>query len=262
MTDDYLQRFSGIGRLYGTAALQRFHDAHVCIVGVGGVGSWIVEALARSGIGKLTLIDLDDVCITNINRQLPALTSTVGQPKVQVLTERVHQINPYCQVVQTHAFISEANCAQHLPPDADLIIDAVDRMSIKAVIIATAMQNRQKIITCGSAGGRVRVDAIRTADLGMAGHDPLLQQVRRKLRKDHAFSKSTDGTAQPMGVSAIFSSEPPRYPKADGTCTTEKPADTTPGVRLDCSAGFGASTPMTGTFAFAAAAEALRLLSL
>jgi tRNA A37 threonylcarbamoyladenosine dehydratase len=261
MSPDYLQRFSGIGRLYGANALPRFHQAHVCIVGVGGVGSWIVEALARSGIGALTLIDLDDVCITIINRQLPALGSTVGQPKTEILARRIAEINPECTVTQVLQFVSEANAPTLLQGPFSLIIDAVDRMSIKSAIIASATQHQIPVITCGSAGGRIDPSKIVTKDLGLAGHDPLLQQVRRKLRKDHGFSKSTDGRALELGIPCVYSTESPRFPLPDGNCSLEKPADLENGIRLDCAAGFGAATHLTGTFAFAAAAEALKLLA-
>ena len=260
MTDEYLQRFSGLGRLYGNTALQKLHDSHVCIVGVGGVGSWIVEALARSGIGTLTLVDLDDVCITNTNRQLPALTSTVGQPKISVLSARAREINPECRIFEVPAFVSESNCDSILPNDADVLIDAVDRMSIKAAIIAWAHCNRVPIITCGSAGGRIDSLAIKCADLGMTGHDPLLQQVRKKLRQDHGYPKSTDGRALPLDVIAVYSTEHPRFPLPDGTCSLEKPTGQEAGIRLDCSAGFGAATHVTGAFGFAAAAEVLKKL--
>jgi tRNA A37 threonylcarbamoyladenosine dehydratase len=260
MSPDYLQRFSGIGRLYGANALPRFHQAHVCIVGVGGVGSWIVEALARSGIGALTLIDLDDVCITNINRQLPALGSTVGQPKTEILARRIAEINPECTVTQVLQFVSEANAPTLLQGPFSLIIDAVDRTSIKAAIIAWAVRRGAAVITSGSAGGRLNLAAIRVADLGLAGHDPLLQQVRRKLRKDYGFPKADDGKALPMNIPCVYSKETPRFPLADGTCSTTRPTDAETGMRLDCAGGLGAATHVTGTFALMVVGEALRML--
>lgn len=260
-SDDYQRRFGGIARLYGIAGLHAFRQAHVCVIGVGGVGSWIVEALVRSGIGALTMVDLDDVCITNTNRQLPALNGGYGRPKVEVLAERMAQIHPECQVTSVAEFVSESNVSCLLSGGFDLIIDAVDRMSIKSAIIARSKSAGVPVITCGSAGGRRDPTCIRVADLGLAGNDPLLQQVRRKLRRDYGWPKGDDGRALPMGVSSVFSNEKPVYPQADGSCSVEAPNDLEAGMRLDCAAGFGAATHVTGAFAFATVGEALRQLS-
>ncbi len=260
-SDDYQQRFGGIARLYGVSALQRFQCAHVCVIGVGGVGSWIVEALARSGIGALTLIDLDDVCITNTNRQLPALEGGYGRPKVEVLAERVAHIHPACRVTAVAEFVTESNVNRLLTSEFDLILDAVDRMSIKAAMIAAAKPLHIPIITSGSAGGRRDPTCIRVADLGLAGSDPLLQQVRRKLRRHHGWPRCQDGRALAMGVTAVFSTEKPVYPQPDGSCSASPPKDLEAGMRLDCAAGFGAATHVTGAFAFAAVSEALKALA-
>ena len=257
MTESYLQRFGGIARLYGLPGLQKLHDSHVCVIGVGGVGSWVVEALARSGIGELTLIDLDDVCITNINRQLPALDGTVGLPKVKVLADRVALINPECRVHQVMEFVSESNAAALLAHKFSFVVDAVDRMSIKSVIIGTCTRQQTPVLTLGSAGGRRDPTKIKAVDLGMAGQDLLLQQVRRKLRQDYGYAKADDGKAQVMGVPCVFSSEKPVFPWADGTCNVEPEPTAEKGLRLDCSAGFGAATHLTGTFAFVAAGEVI-----
>jgi len=251
----YLQRFGGIGRLYGMAGLERLSEAHVCVIGVGGVGSWVVEALARTGIGELTLIDLDDLCVTNINRQLPALDGTIGLPKVKALADRIALINPECRVHQVMEFVSEANAKALLNERFSFVVDAVDRMSIKSVIIDTCVTQRIPVITIGSAGGRRDATKIKSVDLGFAGHDLLLQQVRRKLRKDYGYAKSDDGNALAMGVPCVFSSEKPVFARADGTCSLEPEAGTENGLRLDCAAGFGAATHLTGTFAFVAAGE-------
>lgn len=261
MTDDYLQRFSGIARLYGSEGLRRLHDAHVCVIGVGGVGSWVVEALARSGVGALTLIDLDDVCITNVNRQLPALDGTVGLPKVQVLAQRVALINPACRVAQVLEFVSESNVERLLDTPFSFVVDAVDRMSIKSAIIGNCTLKGLPVITLGSAGGRRDPSKIKVVDLGLSGSDLLLQQVRRKLRQDYGFAKSDDGKAVVMNVPCVFSTEKPMFPRADGTCSLEQEPGTESGLRLDCSAGFGAATHLTGAFAFAAVGEVLRRLT-
>ena len=261
MTEDYIQRFGGIGRLYGTAAMGKLAAAHVAVVGVGGVGSWIIEALARSGIGALTLIDMDDVCITNTNRQLPAVNDTVGRPKVAVLAERVAAINPECRLTQTIEFLTESNADRLLEGGYDLVIDAVDRMTIKALIIGKCHERGIPVLTSGAAGGRRDPTQVRIADLGIAGADPLLQQVRRKLRRDHGFANSTDGKSLSMGVTAVFSMEKAVYPQSDGTCGVEPESSADKGLRLDCAASFGAATHVTGAFGFALAAEAVRCLT-
>jgi tRNA threonylcarbamoyladenosine dehydratase len=261
MDEDHSQRFGGIGRLYGTAGLARLQQAHVCIIGVGGVGSWIVEALARSGVTTLTLMDLDDICVTNTNRQLPALAHTVGQPKVSVLAQRVREISPQAVVHQRLEFLSETKAQAQLDHGYSYVVDAVDRMSVKAAIIHACNQLKTPVLTCGSAGGRRDPTQIRITDLGLAGHDPLLQQTRRKLRKDHNWPKATDGKALPMNVPCVYSTEAPTFPWADGSCSTQPEPGQEPGLRLDCSAGFGAATFVTGAFGFAAAAEVVRQIT-
>lgn len=258
MTENYLQRFGGIGRLYGVAAMERLLGAHVAVVGVGGVGSWVVEALARSGIGRLTLIDMDDVCITNINRQLSALSGTVGLPKVEVLARRVAEIDPACQVQAVAEFLTAANAERLLVPGFDFVVDAVDSTQVKALIIAKCRERGLPVIVSGSAGGRRDPTQVRLADLGHAGADPLLQQVRRSLRQEHGFAKSLGGKVMHWDIPSVFSTEKPIYPWADGTCSLEREGGTEAGLRLDCAAGFGAATFVTGAFGFALAAEVVR----
>ncbi len=261
MTEPYLQRFGGIGRLYGAGALPRLHAAHVAVVGVGGVGSWVVEALARSGVGRLTLVDMDDVCITNTNRQLPALAGTVGLPKVGVLARRVGEITPECRVEAVVEFLTVGNAARLLGGGLDLVVDAVDSTSIKAVIIAACRDLGLPVVVSGSAGGRRDPTQVKIADLGHAGADPLLQQLRRRLREAHGFPKSPDGRQVLWGVPCVFSTEKPVFPWADGTCSLEKEEHAETGLRLDCAAGLGAATFVTGTFGFALAAEVVRMLT-
>jgi len=261
MEQAYVDRFGGIGRLYGMSAMAKLAAAHVAVVGVGGVGSWAVEALARSGIGKLTLIDLDDVCITNTNRQLPALSNTVGKSKVQVLAERVRVIHPGCEVVEVIEFLTESNVARLLNQDYSFVVDAVDRMSIKALIIAACRQRGLRVITSGAAGGRRDPTQVQVADLGVVGKDPLLAQVRRKLRRDFGWPCSTDGKPLIMGLPCVYSKEPAVYPHSDGSCSTEPEAGAETGLRLDCAAGFGAATFVTGTFGFAMASEVVSALA-
>jgi tRNA A37 threonylcarbamoyladenosine dehydratase len=260
MDQDYLARFGGIGRLYGAEGMRRLSRASVCVIGVGGVGSWTVEALVRSGVGAVTMIDMDDVCVTNVNRQLPALDGTIGQPKVEVLARRMSLIHPGCKVSAVPEFVTASSVGRLLEPQHDFVVDAVDRMSIKALIIAHCVAKRQRVITLGAAGGRRDPTRIQIADLGLAGKDELLYQVRRKLRRDHGFAKSDDGKALAMGVPCVFSTEPPVFPWADGTCSSEREPGSEESPRLDCASGFGAATFVTGAFGFAAAAEVVRRL--
>src|SRR6188474_2400112 len=154
MTDDYLQRFGGLGRLYGTAALPRLQAAHVAVVGVGGVGSWVVEGLARSGIGSITMIDLDDVCLTNVNRQLPALDGNIGRPKVDALADRVKLINPECRVERMANFFTASTADELLAPKFDFVVDAIDKLSNKCLVIAKSRERGYPVITVGGAGGK------------------------------------------------------------------------------------------------------------
>lgn len=261
MNESYAQRYGGIGRLYGVAAMERLASAHVAVVGVGGVGSWTVEALVRSGVGRLTLIDMDDVCITNTNRQLPALASTIGLPKVEVLRARAEAIDPACEVRPVAEFLTASNATRLLEGGFDFVVDAVDRMSIKALIIAECVRLSLPVITSGSAGGRRDPTRVRVTDLGLAGVDPLLRQVRRKLRRDHGFPGSSDGSALPMHLACVFSDEKPVFPHSDGTCGMEPEPGSEAGFRLDCQEGFGAATFVTGVFGFAIAAEVVRQLA-
>jgi tRNA threonylcarbamoyladenosine dehydratase len=258
ISEAYQQRFGGIARLYGVRALERFSQAHVAVIGVGGVGSWVVEALARSGIGALTLVDMDDVCITNTNRQLPALSSTYGQAKVEVLAQRVLQIQPDCRVQPVAEFLLPSNVERLLAPGFDAVIDAVDSTAIKALLIAECQKRQLPIFVSGSAGGRRDPTAICTADLGQAGADPLLQQVRRKLREDYGYAKSPEGRPMHWGVPCVYSKEKAVYPQPDGSCSTHRSAES--GLRLDCAAGFGAATHVTAAFGFTLAAQVLAWL--
>jgi len=249
-------RFGGIARLYGRDGLLRLASAHVCVVGVGGVGSWSVEALARSGVGAITLIDLDEVCITNVNRQLPAMNDTVGRPKVEVLAERVRLINPLCEVHLKQEFFTGSSASRLLGHPFDWVIDAIDVPLNKCLLLATCRQQGVPVLTVGGAGGKRDATAVRVSDLGQSGHDPLLKVVRRDLRRVHGFS-APPGEA--MGIPCVFSAEPPIYPWADGTvCQTREQGGT---LTMDCASGFGAATFVTGVFGFAAAGEVVRRIA-
>lgn len=249
-------RFASLGRLVGQAGLARLARAHVAVIGVGGVGSWTVEALARSGVGALTLVDMDDVCVTNVNRQLPALTPTIGRPKIDVLAERIADIHPGCAVTRVCKFLTEANAARLLASPFDFVVDATDRMSVKAAILGTARRHGFPALTVGSAGGRTDPTLVRCVDLGEAGGDELLRQVRRKLRREYGWEK---GPGQHYDVPTVLTSEPPVFPWSDGrVCGKPEPGGE---LRMDCATGFGAACFVTGTFGFIAAAEVVRRLA-
>lgn len=241
--DAFLERFGGVARVLGEPALERLRAAHVAVIGLGGVGSWAVEALARTGVGELTLVDLDDVCVTNLNRQLPALTSTVGRPKVAVLAERVRDINPEIRVHARPEFFTAETAGALLAPRFDAVLDAIDSPSLKALLIARGRARGIPLVTAGGAGGRRDPTQIRVADLAHTARDPLLAEVRRRLRGEHGFPRG----GGPFGVDAVFSTEPMRVP-APGECAAgaEGPA---------CERRFGALCFVTGAFGFAAAAQ-------
>lgn len=255
--DDYDFRFGGIRRLYGVRAANAFRHAHVVVIGVGGVGSWSAEALARSGIGKLTLIDLDDVCVSNVNRQLHALDGQIGRPKVEVLAERCRAIWPGIEVAADAAFITPANLAERIPPDADHVIDAIDHVGAKAALIHYCKRRKLPLTVTGGAGGQTDPTRIRVADLTRTEHDPLLAKVRSKLRRDHGFSRNPK---RRFGVECVYSDEQLVYPGSDGEVCLQKPV---PGqaTRLDCAAGFGAVSAVTGAFGFTAASRVLSRLA-
>lgn len=246
---NYEARFGGIRRLYGTTGETRLRHARVCVIGIGGVGSWAVEALARTGIGALTLVDLDDVCISNVNRQLPAVTGAFGKPKVEVMAERVRLINPDCMVRAEQMFFTATTAPHILAAGFDCVLDAIDDTRMKALLIAQCRDHQLAIVTTGGAGGRRDPTAIRVADLGRTTHDGLLANVRKLLRAEHHFPRDPK---QAFGVPCVFSTEPQVFPARDGTvCATPEPGAR---LRLDCRSGYGTATFVTGAFGFAAAA--------
>jgi tRNA threonylcarbamoyladenosine dehydratase len=245
-------RFGGIDRLFGTDGTQRLRGAHVCVVGIGGVGSWAVEALARSGIGQLTLVDMDDVCISNVNRQLHALTGEFGKPKVEVMAGRVRRIHPECQIHARQEFFLRSNAEAILSGNYDYVFDAMDRVSMKALLIALCCEKKVPVITAGAAGGRRDPAAIEVADLAFASNDRLLRQVRKELRAQHGFSQADKS----FGVECVFSREPVVYSRRDGAVSCER-GDTTD-FRIDCSTGFGTASFVTGTFGLIAASRIVR----
>ncbi len=256
LSQNYQDRFGGVGRLFGREGLARLHDAHVCVVGMGGVGSWAVEGLARSGVGALTLVDLDDVCVTNVNRQLPAIEGEIGRPKVDVLARRARLINPEIRIEAHAEFFTAATAERLLAPRFDCVIDAIDSVTNKALLIAECVRRGLACVTVGGAGGKRDASSIRTGDLGESMKDDLLRLVRKKLRRDHGFAK---GEGHRYGVRCVYSAEKPVYPWADGTCATEPEPGSN--LKLDCESGFGTAVFVTGAFGLAAAGEAVRLIA-
>jgi tRNA A37 threonylcarbamoyladenosine dehydratase len=254
---DFDRRFGGIARLYGEAALARFRISHVCVIGVGGVGSWVVEALARSAIGHITMIDLDNLAESNINRQIHALTDTLGQAKVSALAQRIAQINPYCQVTEIEDFVTADNLDQMIgAPCYDYVVDAIDNVRAKTAVIAYCREHGVKLITIGGAGGQVDPTKIEVRDLCRTEQEPLLAKVRKRLRAQHGFPR---GTKNKFGIDAVFSTEPLRFPETEEACSVD---DSRQGgiTGLNC-AGFGSAMVVTAAFGLVAAAQVLNKLA-
>ncbi|QYF95704.1 tRNA cyclic N6-threonylcarbamoyladenosine(37) synthase TcdA [Massilia sp. PAMC28688] len=252
---DAERRFGGIGRLYGNPALARFRAAHVCVIGVGGVGSWVVEALARSAIGQLTLIDLDNVAESNINRQIQAMSDTIGMAKIDALAARIAQINPACRVNLVEDFIGPDNLDQMIAGRGyDFVIDAIDSVKAKAAVIAYCRQHAIPIMTVGSAGGQTDATRIEVRDLSKTEQEPLLKMVRKRLRSQYGFPRSIKTK---FHVDAVFSMEPLTLPQDDTSCTIDGAEGVT---GLNC-AGFGSSVVVTATFGMIAAGHVLRKLA-
>jgi len=265
---DFDRRFGGIARLYGAQGLARFRAAHVCVVGVGGVGSWIVEALARSAIGKITMIDLDNLAESNVNRQIHALTDTLGKAKVTALHERIMQINPYCQVTEIEDFLTPDNVAEMIGEGRfDYVVDAIDNVRAKVALIAYCREHKVPLLTSGGAGGQIDPTKIEIRDLCRTEQEPLLAKVRKRLRAWHKFPR---GTKNKFGIDAVFSTEPLRFPEgevcevdtddaADGLDTVDADGrKQDAGVTgLNC-AGFGSAMVVTASFGLVAAGFVLR----
>ena len=237
--DNYEQRFGGIGRLYTPEGLAKLRQSHVWVIGIGGVGSWAVEALARTGIGKITMIDMDDICVTNINRQIHAMTGTVAQLKTEAMKERVERINPECVVEIIDDFISPENIPEYLNRGYDYVLDAIDSVRTKAALIAYCKRNKIKLITTGGAGGQTDPSQIQIADLSKTIQDPLASRVRSLLRKEYNFSQNPK---RKFGIDCVFSTQPLIFPKMGEGCEVS--------ATMNCANGFGAVTMVTATFGF------------
>lgn len=255
--DEWQRRFNGIERLYGSVSATHLQNMHLVVIGLGGVGSWAAEGLARSGVGKLTLIDLDEVCLSNVNRQSHALTSTVGQAKGAVLASRLLDINPQLQVHVVDDFISAENVASYLPSTANQrvtgVLDAIDSIAAKVALIAYCKRNKIPLVTTGGAGGQIDPSAITIADIAKVTQDPLMAKVRNQLRREHGFSRNPK---RKFGVDCVYSTEQLRYPQGDGSVSYAKHGEEN--RRLDCNTGFGASMLVTASFGLFAAAKLLQ----
>ena len=253
---DYQARFSGIARLYGDEGAKRLRAARVCVIGVGGVGSWAVEALARTGVGALTLVDFDEVCVSNVNRQLPALTGEIGKSKVQVLEARVSEINLECEVTAIEEFFTSINSDSILGGEFDCVLDAIDDVANKALLLAECSRRQIPVVTVGGAGGRRDATALRVSDLAFTTHDRLLGRLRKILRTSYKFP---DDPKTAFGIPCVYSVEAPVFPQPDGSVCNVKAEGTE--LRMNCNSGYGSASFVTGAFGFAAAAEVVRLIA-
>ena len=242
------RRFGGLERLYGKPGAARIRAAHVAVVGIGGVGSWAVEAPARSGVGQLTLIDLDHVAESNINRQIHALDDTLGQAKVHAMRERIQHIHPGCQVHCVEEFVEPGNWPAILPGGVDALIDACDQVPAKTAMAAWARVQRSLFITVGAAGGKRLAHKVDVDDVAQVTHDPLLAQLRYRLRKHHGAPR--DG--KKIGVPCVFSREAVAPP--DASCAVQGDGS------LNCH-GYGSVVAVTATFGQCAAGWVLDALA-
>ena len=248
---DFNRRFRGVEHLYGEQALTHFTKAHIVVIGIGGVGSWVVEALARNAIGKITLIDLDVVAESNINRQLPALSSTIGKNKIDVMAERIKEINSACEIITIDEFISKENIPEKIPINSTYVIDCIDNSRIKAATISWCKSNKVKIITIGGAGGQTDPTLIKSSDLIRSIHDPLLSKTRKLLRQEYNFSRNPN---RRFNIPCVYSTEQMKQPKHDNLETGKASG-------LSCSGGIGSSVMVTASFGFIAVSTILQRLS-
>jgi tRNA A37 threonylcarbamoyladenosine dehydratase len=242
------RRFGGLQRLYGVQGADRIRQAHVVVVGIGGVGSWVAEALARSGVARLSLIDMDHIAESNINRQIHALSTTTGQAKVQAMRERIALIHADCQVDVIDEFVGPDNWPALLPCQPDALIDACDQVSAKVAMAHWALQNQVGFITVGAAGGKRLAHKVDVDDLSMITHDPLLAQLRYRLRKHHGAARGD----KRMGIQGVFSREAVAPP--DASCAVEGDGS------LNCH-GYGSVVSVTATFGMCAVSEILNFLA-
>ncbi len=250
--DDKKFQFGGIERLCGRKGLIKLQGAHVLIVGLGGVGSWTAEALARSGVGRLTLVDPDSVCVTNINRQLMALTDVLGKPKVMVLADRFKKINPDIELLMIEDFFNDQTAKSILNTNFTFAFDGIDRLKNKVLFINECKERDIPFIISGGAGGKINPTMIQIDDLGAVYKDKLLFRVRKKLRQDYGYSKGKNK----MNIPCVFSPEQTRYPHPNGG-VSHIPQEGSP-KKLDCHSSIGSCTHTTAIFGMMAAGEIIR----
>jgi len=250
-------RFAGINRLYGDQALEILSSLHIAVVGLGGVGSWVVEALARSGVGHISLIDYDEISEGNINRQIHAMSSTLGMKKHEALRQRIIDINPECECTVIDDFVNTENIWEYLSPEKnyDYVVDAIDSIKFKASMIYFCKRNKIPIITTGGAGGVTDPASISTKDLSRTYNDALAAKVRSVLRAEYGFSKNPK---RYFGIECVFSNQQKVFPMADGSVSTAKPG--IHGVHLDCRFGYGSVSFVTASFGFIAASRVINKL--
>ncbi len=249
----YSQRFGGIERLYGNKSLDALSRAHFVVVGLGGVGTWAAEALVRSGIGEITLIELDEICVTNTNRQSHALQPNVGKSKTAITGQRLLDINPELTLHCVEDFVTKTNMKSLIGPQHDVVIDATDSAHTKAAMAAYCSARKIRIIVCGSSGGKSDPQKITVSDLGHTECDPMLGKIRTQLYRHHNFSRNAN---RKFRIDAVYSTEQMVYPKPDGSVCMDKQVMQN-GTRLDCAGGFGSSVMVTGTFGFIAAKKGI-----
>ncbi|PHV10211.1 tRNA threonylcarbamoyladenosine dehydratase [Chitinimonas sp. BJB300] len=249
---NYSRRFGGIARLYGASALTRFEAAHICIIGVGGVGSWAAEAIARSAVGQISLIDMDHVAVSNVNRQLHAVDGNLGKAKVTAMAERIHAINPRAVVNEIDDFLTADNLADLMPRGRfDYVIDCIDQMRVKVALVVHCKRNKVPLIVSGGAGGRIDPTRIAVADIAHTSGDALLSKIRAELRRNHGFARE----GKKFGIEAVYSTEPIVRPVVDAC----EPVIGTP-QGLNC-AGYGSAVAVTASFGMAAAGRVLAQLA-
>jgi Dinucleotide-utilizing enzymes involved in molybdopterin and thiamine biosynthesis family 1 len=261
------RRFGGLDRLYGPDSVARLRHGHVAVAGIGGVGSWCVEALARCGVGRLTLIDLDHVAESNLNRQAHALESTLGQAKISAMANRIRDINSACDVVEVDDFVEPENVDRVIPTGADFVIDCTDQAPAKIAMILQSRRRQQALLVCGGAGGKTNPLALRSGDLSQAVNDALLAKLRNTLRRQHGFPKASDAAGKPrkrvprMHVRSLWFDQPAILPTSwtapSVVCDVTGPAEAPQG--LSC-AGYGSVMMVTATMGLAAADEAVHWL--
>lgn len=242
--DEYDRRFAGVAKIYGEPNFNQFEQSHVMVIGIGGVGSWAVEALARTGIGRLTLVDMDVIASSNINRQLPAISSTLGQDKVEVMAERCRQINPRMQVNVIDDYLSPENVKEILLDAPDVILDCIDDVKAKLALVLHCRFNKIPLIVSGGAGGKLDPLKIRVADLSKTEQDPMLAKLRAQLRSKGICKKPKEK----FGITCVYSIDNPF-----------SSADVCPSAGLRCG-GYGSAVVVTSSFAMIAAAEVLKKL--